>query len=85
MAENREQPEDIALTLRQVDVLQGQGRSGFRTVRRVGVPSQTYYRWRKEYGAMNRDQMKQLKELETESQRPRRAGKRFSPLTLPLY
>jgi putative transposase len=30
---------------------------------------QTYYRWRKEYGGMGRDQLKRLKEFETENQR----------------
>ncbi len=42
-------------------------------VRQIGVTVQTYYRWRKEYGGMNRDQLKRLKELEVENQRLRRA------------
>jgi hypothetical protein len=40
---------------------------------------QTCFRWRKEYGGMSRDQLKRLKELETENQRLRRA---VSDLTL---
>ena len=40
---------------------------------------QTYYRWRKEYGGMSRDQLKRLKELETANTRLRRA---VSDLTL---
>jgi hypothetical protein len=32
-------------------------------VRQIGVTVQTYYRWRKEYGGMSRDQLKRLKEL----------------------
>ena len=43
------------------------------------VTVQTYYRWRKEYGGMNRDQLKRLKALESENQRLRRA---VSDLTL---
>jgi putative transposase len=43
------------------------------------VTVQTYYRWRKEYGGMSRDQLKRLKELETENIRLRRA---VSDLTL---
>jgi putative transposase len=39
----------------------------------------TYYRWRKEYGGMKVNQMKRLKELETENGRLRRA---VSDLTL---
>ncbi len=47
--------------------------------RQIGVTQQTYYRWRKQYGGMSRDQLKRLKELETENQRLRRA---VSDLTL---
>jgi transposase-like protein len=79
MAGKREKPEDIVLKLRQVEVLQGQGKSVQGAVRQIGVTVQTYYRWRKEYGGMNRDQLKRLKELEVENQRLRRA---VSDLTL---
>ena len=79
MAGKREKPEDIVLKLRQVEVLQGQGKSVQEAVRQIGVTVQTYYRWRKEYGGLNRDQLKQLKALETENQRLRRA---VSDLTL---
>ncbi|WP_138933259.1 IS3 family transposase [Roseovarius arcticus] len=79
MAGKREKPEDIVLKLRQVEVLQGQGRSTAEAVRQIGVTVQTYYRWRKEYGGMNRNQLKRLKELETENTRLRRA---VSDLTL---
>lgn len=72
MAVKREKPEDIVLKLRQVEVLQGQGRSVSEAARQIGVTVQTYYRWRKEYGGMNRDQLKRLKELETENQRLKR-------------
>ena len=64
--------EDIVLKLRQVEVLQEQGKSVSEAVRQIGVTIQTYYRWRKEYGGMNRDQLKRLKELETENQRLKR-------------
>jgi putative transposase len=79
MAGKREKPEDIVLKLRQVEVLQGQGKSVREAVRQIGVTVQTYYRWRKEYGGMSRDQLKRLKELETENTRLRRA---VSDLTL---
>ena len=68
----REKPEDIVLKLRQVEVLQSQGNSVSEAVRQIGVTVQTYYRWRKEYGGMSRDQLKRLKELETENQRLKR-------------
>jgi transposase-like protein len=61
------------LKLRQVEVLQGQGKSVQDAVRQIGVTVQTYDRWRKEYSGMSRDQLKRLKELETGNQRLRRA------------
>ena len=79
MAGKRDKPEEIVLKLRQVEVLQGQGRSIADAVRQIGVTQKTYYRWRKEYGGMNRDQLKRLKALEAENQRLRRA---VSDLTL---
>jgi putative transposase len=72
MAGNREKPEDIVLKLRQVEVLQGQGKSVSEAVRQIFVTIHTYYRWRTEYGGMSRDQLKRLKELETENQRLKR-------------
>jgi len=79
MAGKRDKPEEIVLKLRQVEVVQGQGKSIADAVRQIGVTQQTYYRWRKEYGGMSRDQLKRLKELETENTRLRRA---VSDLTL---
>lgn len=79
MAGKRDKPEEVVLKLRQVEVLQGQGKSVSEAVRQIGVTVQTYYRWRKEYGGMSRDQLKRLKELETENPRLRRA---VSDLTL---
>jgi transposase-like protein len=79
MARKREKPEDIVTKLRQVEVLQGQGMSVADAVRQIGVTQQTYYRWRRQYGGMNRDQLKRLKELEKENQRLRKA---VSDLTL---
>ena len=79
MVGKRDKPEDVVLKLRQVEVLQGQGMGIAEAVRQIGVSQQTYYRWRKQYGGMSRDQLKRLKELETENTRLRRA---VSDLTL---
>ena len=79
MAGMRDKREEIVVKLRQVEVRQGQGKSIAGAVRQIGVTQQTYYRWRKEYGGMSRDQLKRLKELETENTRLRRA---VSDLTL---
>jgi transposase-like protein len=79
MAGKRDKPEEIVSKLRQVEVLQGQGMPVAQAVRQIGVTEQTYYRWRKQYGGMSRDQLRRLKELEVENQRLRRA---VSDLTL---
>ena len=79
MAGKRPKPEEIVSKLRQVEVLQGQGMLIADAVRQIGVTQQTYYRWRKLYGGMGREQLKRLKELEKENQRLRRA---VSDLTL---
>jgi len=79
MGGKREKPEDIVLKLRQVEVLQCQGKPLADAVRQIGVTVQTYYRWRKEYGGMSRDQLKRLKLLEAENTRLRQA---VSDLTL---
>ena len=42
-------------------------------VRVIGVTEATYYRWRNEYGGLKGDQVRRLKELETENGRLRRA------------
>ena len=79
MGSKRPKSEEIVSKLRQVEVLQGQGMSIADAVRQIGVTQQTYYRWRKLYGGMGREQLKRLRELEKENQRLRRA---VSDLTL---
>ena len=79
MAGRRDKPEDIVSKLRQVEFLQGQGMTIADAARQIGMTEQTYYRWRKQYGGMSRDQLKRLKEVEQENQRLRRA---VSDLTL---
>ncbi len=79
MAIKRNKPEDIVTMLRQVEVLVGQGRKRIDAIREIGVVEQTYYRWRKQYGGMGRDQVKELKRLQKENDRLRRA---VSDLTL---
>lgn len=79
MAGEREKPEDIVTKLRQVEVLHGQGLSMADAVRQIGISQHTLYRWRKQYGGMNRAQLSRLKDLEKENLRLRRA---VSDLTL---
>jgi transposase-like protein len=69
----RPKPEEIVAKLRQVDVLVSQGGSVADAVRSIGVTEVTYHRWRKEFGGLKVDQVKRLKDLETENQRLRKA------------
>ena len=79
MANKRPKPEEIVSKLRQVAVLMGQGMPRLDAIRQIGVVEQTYYRWRKQYGGMGVDQLKELKRLQKENERLRRA---VSDLTL---
>jgi transposase len=79
MPKKRHKPEEIVAKLRQVDVLVSQGQSQADAVRSIGVSEVTYYRWRQEYGGLKTDQVKRLKDLETENTRLRKA---ISDLTL---
>ena len=79
MPRKKYKAEEIVSKLRQVDVLVAQGNKVPDAVRSIGVTQVTYYRWRREYGGLQMDQVKRLKELEVENQRLRRA---VSDLTL---
>lgn len=79
MARKNYKAEEIVSKLRQVDVLVAQGAKVPDAVRSIGVTQVTYYRWRREYGGLQMDQVKRMKELELENQRLRRA---VSDLTL---
>src|SRR6187200_2893095 len=79
MPRKRHKPEEIVAKLRQVDVLISRGQSVAEAIRSIGVSEVTYYRWRQEFGGLKSDQIKRLKELETENTRLRRA---VSDLTL---
>jgi transposase-like protein len=75
----KHKPEEVVAKLRQVDVLTSQGASIADAIRSIGVTEVTYYRWRNEYGGLKSDQVKRLKDLETENARLRKA---ISDLTL---
>ncbi len=75
----RSTPEEIIAKLREVEVRLAPGETTGQAVRVIGVTEQTYYRWRKEYGGLQVDQAKRMKEVEKENARLRRA---VSDLTL---
>jgi putative transposase len=79
MPRKHHKPEEIVAKLRQIDVLVSQGQNIADAIRQIGVSEVTYYRWRQEFGGLKTDQVKRLKELETENGRLRKA---VSDLTL---
>ena len=69
----RHKPEEIVVKLRQVDVLTSQGSTVADAIRQIGVTEITYYRWRKEFGGLQTNQVRRIKDLEQENARLRRA------------
>jgi len=64
MAGKRYTAEQIIGHLRQAEIRISEGKTVAEVVRELGVSEQTYYRWRKEYGGMEVEQLRRLKELE---------------------
>lgn len=62
-------PEQSVMKMREIDVLIMQGKSTMEACRQAHVSKDTDYRWRKEFGGMQIDQVKKLKELEKENAR----------------
>jgi putative transposase len=69
LATRKHTAEEIIGKLRQAEVGLAQGNTVPDVCRKLGVAEQTYYRWRKEYGGLGRDQAKRLKDLERENSR----------------
>src|SRR5450759_2715627 len=67
MPRKRHKPEELVTKLRQVDVLVSQGQGITDAIRQIGVSEVTYYRWRQEFGGLKTEQVKRLKDLETEN------------------
>ncbi len=65
-------PEQIVNQLRQIEVLIANGKTTPLACREAGITDQTYYRWRREYGGLQTDQARRLKELEQENGRLKR-------------
>jgi len=60
-------PEQIIKKLREAEVLLSKGEPVTQVIRKLGISDVTYYRWRKEYGGMQVDQAKRMKDLEHEN------------------
>jgi putative transposase len=64
--------EQIVSLLRQIGVGTANGKMTPQACKEVGITEQTYYRWRKEYGGLQVDQARRLKELEQENAKLKR-------------
>lgn len=69
MKKKRHTPEQIITKLRKVERLTAEGLTVREAVKQIEVSEQTYYRWRREYGGMEKNQVKQLKGLQKENAR----------------
>lgn len=72
MARKNYAVEEIIKHLRTIEIESGRGIAIEDACRKIGIPHQNYYRWKKEYGGMQVDQVKRLKEIELENQRLRK-------------
>ena len=72
MPKKRFSAEQIVVVLRQIEVLMSQGKAAPVACREAGISQQSYYRWRKEYGGLELDQAKRMKNLERENVRLKR-------------
>ena len=68
----RPSAEQVVLTLRQIEVQTAQGKSIAVACKEADVSELRDYRWRKEYGGLQIDQARRMKDLERENTRLRR-------------
>jgi transposase-like protein len=69
MARKKHTAELIIRNLREAEIHLSKGDTIGQVARKLGITEQTYYRWRREYGGMQVEQAKRLKELEHENSR----------------
>jgi putative transposase len=69
MKKKHHTPEQIVSKLRKVEALTAQGHTVAEAAKQIGVSEQTVYRWKKQYGQMDRNQARRLKQLEKENAR----------------
>ena len=64
--------EQVVLKLRQIEVQTAQGKSLSLACKEAEISEQSYDRWRREYGGLQIDQARKMKDLERENARLRR-------------
>ena len=72
MPRKKTSPEKIISLLRQIEVQLANGANLPQACKQVQISTQSYYRWRQEFGGLQVDQAKRLKEIERENNRLKR-------------
>jgi transposase-like protein len=72
MKRRRHTPEQIIRELREADRLLAEGHEIPEIAKQLEISAATYHRWRAQYGGMKADDVRRLKELETENTRLKR-------------
>ena len=72
MSGKRYSTEQIIVKLRQAEIEMGRGMKVPEVCRKLGIAEQTFYRWRKRYGGLDRSEVRRLKALEQENARLKR-------------
>jgi len=67
MKRKNHSPEQVVKKLREADAIISSGGTVEQACRQLGISDATYYNWRKQYGRMKLDQVKQLKALQKEN------------------
>jgi transposase-like protein len=62
-------PEQIVKLLREVESGQAAGKTVEEMCRTLGVAESSYHRWKNQYGTSTVDEVRRLRELETENER----------------
>ena len=72
MPKKRFSAEQIVALQRQIETAAAQRKSISIACREAGISDQSYFRWRKEYGGLELDQARRMKDLEKENVRLKR-------------
>ena len=72
MSRRRHTPEQVVRKLREADRLLGEGMELPEVWKQLEVSEATYHRWRTQFGGMKADDVKRLKELESENAKLKR-------------
>lgn len=69
----RHTPDEVIGKLRDADRLLSEGKTVGQVCQQLGVAEQTYHRWRNTLGAMKQEDMRELKRLQEENRRLKKA------------